>query len=102
MDEAMESLAAAGYHLDMLRIRAFPFYHEVDDFAAAHDLIFVVEQNRDGQLRTLLVNECELDPASLIPVLHYDGTPVNARQIAQSIADHLDAAKVTPLRKAGS
>ncbi len=102
MDEAMENLAAEGYHLDMLRIRAFPFYHEVDDFIAAHDVNFVVEQNRDGQLRTLLVNECELDPAKLIPVLHYDGTPINARQIAQLIEDYLDAATVTPLRKAGS
>ena len=54
----------------------------VDDFIADHDYVFVVEQNRDAQLRSLLVNECGIDPARLVPVLHYDGTPITARFIA--------------------
>ena len=51
-------------------------------FIADHDLVFVVEQNRDAQLRTLIVNECDIDPARLVPILHYDGTPITARFIA--------------------
>jgi 2-oxoglutarate ferredoxin oxidoreductase subunit alpha len=57
----------------------------VRDFIAAHDQIFVVEQNRDAQMRSLLVNELEVDPARLRPVLHYDGTPITARFITQAI-----------------
>jgi 2-oxoglutarate ferredoxin oxidoreductase subunit alpha len=102
MDEAIEGLAGAGHHLNMLRVRAFPFGREVEEFAAQHDLVFVVEQNRDGQLRTLLMNECALDPAKLIPVLHYDGSPVNARFIIGEIARRLSASNVTPFRKVGS
>ncbi len=85
MTEAMEMLAARDIHVDTLRIRAFPFSDSVVDFALDHDQIFVVEQNRDGQLRTLLMNECALDPARLIPVLHYDGTPITARFIIDAI-----------------
>jgi 2-oxoglutarate ferredoxin oxidoreductase subunit alpha len=59
----------------------------------------VVEQNRDGQLRSLIVNECNVDPVRLVPILHYDGTPITARFISGAIADRLDALKVTPLRK---
>jgi 2-oxoglutarate/2-oxoacid ferredoxin oxidoreductase subunit alpha len=99
MDEAIGMLEAAGNALDMLRIRAFPFHQKVVDFVADHDFVFVVEQNRDAQLRLLLVNECNLDPVRLVPVLHYDGTPITARFIAGAIGDHLDALKVTPLRK---
>ena len=86
-------------HVDALRVRAFPFRDEVVDFVADHDRVFVVEQNRDAQLRTLLVNEGDIDPARLVPVLHYDGTPITARFIAGEIGDQLDALKVTPMRK---
>jgi 2-oxoglutarate/2-oxoacid ferredoxin oxidoreductase subunit alpha len=102
MDEAIEGLAAAGHHLNTLRVRAFPFGQEVEEFAAQHDLVFVVEQNRDGQLRMLLMNECGIDPAKLVPVLHYDGSPVNARFIMGGITRRLDATKITPFRKVGS
>ena len=71
----------------------------VDDFIADHDFVFVVEQNRDAQLRSLVVNECGIDPVRLVPILHYDGTPITARFIANAIGDRLDALKVTPLRK---
>jgi 2-oxoglutarate ferredoxin oxidoreductase subunit alpha len=72
----------------LLRLRAFPFGPEVAAFIAAHDLVFVVEQNRDGQMRSLLVNELEIDPKKLIKVVHYDGTPISARFIAGAIAGH--------------
>ena len=71
----------------------------VEDFIADHDFVFVVEQNRDAQLRSLIVNECGIDPARLVPILHYDGTPITARFIASAIGERLDALKVTPLRK---
>ena len=56
------ALEGQGRHLDALRVRGFPFSDEVYDFVAAHERVFVVEQNRDAQLRTLLVNEGEIDP----------------------------------------
>jgi 2-oxoglutarate ferredoxin oxidoreductase subunit alpha len=99
MDEAIETLKHEGKHLDMLRVRGFPFAQTVPDFIAEHEFVFVVEQNRDAQLRMLLVNELNLDPVRLVPILHYDGTPITARFIANAIGDHLDALKVTPLRK---
>ncbi|HZP21056.1 MAG TPA: 2-oxoacid:acceptor oxidoreductase subunit alpha [Bauldia sp.] len=86
LNEALEALARDGIHLDTLRVRAFPFADKVVDFILSHDLVFVVEQNRDAQLRTLLVAECALDPARLMPILHYDGTPVTARFITDAIA----------------
>jgi 2-oxoglutarate ferredoxin oxidoreductase subunit alpha len=102
MSEAIDTLKAQGRHLDMLRVRAFPFHHSVDDFIADHDFVFVVEQNRDAQLRLLITNECAIDPARLVPILHYDGTPITARFIAGAIGQRLDALKVTPLRKVGA
>ena len=99
MDEAIHMIEARGQSLNRLRVRAFPFHSSVTSFVADHDFVFVVEQNRDGQLRSLIVNECGIDPIRLVPILHYDGTPITARVIARAIGDHLDALKVTPLRK---
>jgi 2-oxoglutarate ferredoxin oxidoreductase subunit alpha len=99
MDEAIELLEDKGQALDRLRVRAFPFHSSVSSFIADHDFVFVVEQNRDAQLRSLIVNECSIDPVRLVPILHYDGTPITARFIARAIGDHIDALKVTPLRK---
>jgi 2-oxoglutarate ferredoxin oxidoreductase subunit alpha len=100
MDEAIELLEARGHRLDMLRVRAFPFHQDVTEFIIEHDFVFVVEQNRDSQMRTLIMNECGIDPVRLVPILHYDGTPITARFIAGAIGEHLDAFKVTPLRVA--
>jgi 2-oxoglutarate/2-oxoacid ferredoxin oxidoreductase subunit alpha len=100
MNEADEILAEQGVHLDLLRVRGFPFSNEVKAFIAAHEQVFVVEQNRDGQLRMLLVNELEIDPAKLVRVLHYDGTPITARFIVDAIADRVDDLKIVPFRKA--
>jgi len=86
MDEALEVLAADGVALDAMRLRAFPFPPEVKAFIEDHERVFVVEQNRDAQMRSLLVNELELDPARLVPVLHFDGTPITARSITSRIA----------------
>jgi 2-oxoglutarate ferredoxin oxidoreductase subunit alpha len=99
MDEAIHMIEARGQSLNRLRVRAFPFHSSVTSFIAEHDFVFVVEQNRDAQLRSLIVNECGIDPIRLVPILHYDGTPITARFIARAIGDHLDAFKVTPLRK---
>jgi 2-oxoglutarate ferredoxin oxidoreductase subunit alpha len=92
MDEALASLEARGLHLDVMRVRAFPFAEEVVEFINAHDQVFVVEQNRDAQLQKLIVNECALDPARFISILHYDGTPITARFITQAIAERMSIA----------
>jgi 2-oxoglutarate ferredoxin oxidoreductase subunit alpha len=99
MDEALEALAANGIQVDAMRIRAFPFHDEVAEFIAEREHVFVVEQNRDAQLRSLLVNECVIDPAKLMPVLHYDGTPITARYIMREISEKLSALNVAPLKK---
>ena len=89
MAEALEALEGKGIHLDTMRLRAFPFPEEVIDFVNAHDQVFVVEQNRDAQMRTLLVNEGAIDPARFISILHYDGTPITARFITKAIAERM-------------
>jgi 2-oxoglutarate/2-oxoacid ferredoxin oxidoreductase subunit alpha len=86
INEAELLLAEQGIHLDLLRVRGFPFGAEVEAFIAAHDHVFVVEQNRDGQLRSLLINELEINPKRLVKVVHYDGTPISALFIAGAIA----------------
>jgi len=87
MRESLDALAAEGIHIDTMRIRAFPFSDEIIDFVLDHEQVFVIEQNRDAQLRTLLVNEGALDPARLIPILHYDGTPITARYITDAVGE---------------
>jgi len=89
MDEAFERLQADGIALDALRVRAYPFPEAVREFILAHESVFVVEQNRDGQLRSLLANEFDIDPARLVAVLHYDGTPITARFIVDAIGARL-------------
>ena len=101
MDEAIDMLEARGHTLDRMRMRAFPFHSSVNSFVADHDFVYVVEQNRDAQLRSLIVNECGIDPVRLVPILHYDGTPITARFIAKAIGDHLDQLKMAPRRAGG-
>jgi 2-oxoglutarate ferredoxin oxidoreductase subunit alpha len=98
MDEALAILEDHAMDVDALRIRAFPFQDEVIDFVNSHEHVFVVEQNRDGQLRTLLVAEGMLAPEKLTPVLHYDGTPITARFIHGEIAQRLAAFNVSPVK----
>jgi 2-oxoglutarate/2-oxoacid ferredoxin oxidoreductase subunit alpha len=100
MTEADEILTQEqGVTLDLLLLRGFPFGEEVEAFVAEHDKVFVVEQNRDGQMRSLLINELEIDPKKLVKILHYDGTPITARFIAGAIGEKLASEKIVPLRK---
>ncbi len=99
MHEALESLAENNIHVNALRVRGFPFQDELFDFVASHTKVFVVEQNRDAQLKTLLVNDAGINPASLISVLHYDGTPITARFIHKEIAQIVSALNVRPIKK---
>ena len=85
MDEALHALSSAGIALDGLRLRAFPFPDSVREFIESHGHVFVVEQNRDAQMRTLLINELEAAPDKLIRILHFDGTPITARFITEAI-----------------
>ncbi|GAA6153085.1 2-oxoacid:acceptor oxidoreductase subunit alpha [Pseudoteredinibacter isoporae] len=98
--EAVDKLAEQGIAADSCRIRAFPFNHEVEQFIAEHEQVFVIEQNRDAQMRSLLVNECEINPKSLIKILHYDGMPITADTIVQRVKDVVRHDNVTPIKRA--
>jgi len=89
MKEAFNLLEQQGIHLNGMRLCAFPFGDAVDGFVDRHELVFVVEQNRDAQMRSLLINELDIDPSRLIKVLHYDGTPITARFIHSTIHERL-------------
>ena len=99
MQEAMDVLASRGIYINALRVRGFPFQEEINDFVASHPWVFVVEQNRDAQLKTMLVNEAKVNPTRLISVLHYDGTPITARYIVDQISQHAAARSVVPLKR---
>ena len=102
MDEALHSLGRADVHLDALRLRAYPFPASVLEFIEAHDEVFVVEQNRDAQMRSLLINELAVAPSKLFAVLHYDGTPITARFVTQAIQRHMEARRNEIFRRARS
>jgi 2-oxoglutarate ferredoxin oxidoreductase subunit alpha len=95
MAEALHVLETEDVHIDAMRLRAFPFPKSVREFIAGHDKVFVVEQNRDGQMHSMLVNELDVDPARLARVLHFDGTPITARFIAAAIRRTLVRQKAT-------
>jgi 2-oxoglutarate ferredoxin oxidoreductase subunit alpha len=97
--EALDELSEDGIHLNALRIRAFPFNKTVDDFIARHEKVFVIEQNRDAQLRTLLMAENDVPPQKMVSVLNYDGMPITAQFISKKIRDYFQLATVTPIRK---
>jgi 2-oxoglutarate ferredoxin oxidoreductase subunit alpha len=83
--EALAQLRRAGVAIDYLRIRAFPFGPEVDEFLAAHQTIFVVEQNRDAQLKALLTLETSVNKEKLRSILHYDGLPMPAAAVIEGV-----------------
>lgn len=85
--EAIELLEAEGIWLDGMRILAFPFNQMVAAFIENHEKIFVIEQNRDAQFRSLLINELEVYPKKLIKVLNYDGMPITADTIKNQIIE---------------
>ncbi len=86
--EACDRLAAQGINLDYLRVRGFPFAQEVSDFVDAHEQVFVVEQNRDAQLRGLMLLETDLPREKLVPLLHYSGEPLASHFVQDFILAH--------------
>ncbi len=91
--EARDRLADSGVHLNYLRVKAFPFGARVQEFLDAHDRIYVVEQNRDAQLRGLLLLEARVEQATLVPLLHFDGLPLNAKFLVDAINTDLSKGK---------
>ena len=89
MQEALDQLHEEGVILDAMRLRAFPFNLEVWEFIEDHDLLFIVEQNRDGQMRTLIMAEGGIIPDKLVSVLCFDGQPITADFISNKINSHL-------------
>ena len=84
--EAADALAENGTAINDLRILAFPFQDEVNDFIEKHDRIFVIEQNRDAQMKTCLVTELSIDPNKLESILHFNGDPISASVINDQIS----------------
>lgn len=87
--EALDKLGQHGVMLDYMRVRAFPFNEKVESFLAEHDRIFVVEQNRDAQLKSLLLIETEVEKDKLVSVLQYDGLPMDARVVERAVEEVL-------------
>ncbi len=90
--EALDLLQEEGITLDAIRIKAFPFNETVKEFIKQHERVFVIEQNRDAQFRSLLINELEIYPKKLIPILNYDGKPITADTITKQIQQQISAA----------
>ena len=91
--EGMDLLQRDGYRLNALRLKAFPFGQEVLDFCASHDRVFVIEQNRDAQMRSLLMTEANVPGEKLIATLNYDGSPLTADFVRQALLKHIAPAK---------
>ena len=89
--EARDRLAEQGIHTDYLRIRAFPFGPEVGEFLQGHETVFVVEQNRDAQMKSLLTLETGGAAGRLVSILHYNGMPIPSDCVVQGILGHLEA-----------
>jgi len=92
-EEAMDIMTRENLIFDAMRLKAFPFNKTVEDFINTHEKVFVIEQNRDGQMRTLLINELNANPQKLIPVLNYDGMPITAHTIMSQVNKNLTPAK---------
>ena len=87
--EARDRLARQNVSLNYCRVRAFPFSESVRDFIARHDVVYVVEQNRDAQLRTLLMLDSDADPAKLVSLLHYNGMPMNPGFVVTRVLEEI-------------
>ncbi len=88
--ETLDLLGENGIQIDAMSIKAFPFTTEIFEFLENHERIFVIEQNRDAQMRSLIINEYNYDPKKLDSILHYDGTPITAHYISTSISKALN------------
>jgi 2-oxoglutarate ferredoxin oxidoreductase subunit alpha len=89
--EALDLLDGQGVGLNYCRVKSFPFTEDVREFIEKHDVVYVVEQNRDAQLRLLLINDIDADQKKLVPILHYDGMPMNARFVVDRIREKMAA-----------
>ena len=89
--EARKALKAAGTELDYCRVRAFPFTEEVERFLDEHETVFVVEQNRDAQIKGMLLTETEVPREKLISILHYNGLPLASTHVEEAVLNHLNA-----------
>jgi 2-oxoglutarate ferredoxin oxidoreductase subunit alpha len=87
MQESLDQLSASGFPIDAMRIRSFPFSAEVWDFIDQHEFVFLVEQNRDAQMKTLMLSEGNINPEKFISVLCFDGAPITADFISESIIE---------------
>lgn len=85
--EAQDLLAEKGLHIEGMRIKSFPFHAKVKSFLDKYDTIYVVEQNRDAQLRTLLIQELDVPNNKLVSILHYDGFPITADTIQRQVSE---------------
>lgn len=90
-EEAMDILKEEEVVIDALRLKSFPFNKTVEDFVNSHDKVFVIEQNRDAQMKSLLMIELQADPKKLISVLNYDGMPITADNILKQITLNLSS-----------
>jgi len=88
--EARDELATRGVNVDYLRVRAFPFNQTVEDFLASHDRVFVIEQNRDEQLRKLLLIETDCPKEKLTSITYYGGQPLSKGHVLEGLAEHID------------
>ncbi len=94
-EEAIDLLKHKGMPFDAMRIKAFPFNKQVEEFIEAHDKVFVVEQNRDAQLRSLMLVELGVHSKKLIPILNYEGLPITADFVMQQIEKKLTKKRKT-------
>ncbi|MFL6550327.1 MAG: 2-oxoacid:acceptor oxidoreductase subunit alpha [Povalibacter sp.] len=92
--EALDILKRRGVQLDYMRIRAFPFGQDVERFLASHSIIFVVEQNRDAQLRSLLTLETAVEKSVLRSILHYSGLPISSSAIVEGVLGEVGSASL--------
>ncbi len=102
MPEALDLLAEEGIEVDTCRVRAFPFTAEVEQFVADHEVVFVVEQNRDAQLRMLLTNELDTNPAKLVSLCYYAGLSLSAEFIRSGVSEYFNANKLPRLSEVKS
>ena len=98
-EEAIELFKSGGIELDAMRVRAFPFGGDVAEFIDAHEVVFVVEQNRDAQFKSLMMIELGTNPAKLVSVLNYDGTPITAAAIFKQIEQAIQVRHTEPALK---
>ena len=91
-EEAMDEMETSGTVFDAMRLKSFPFNKTVEDFIHSHEMVFIIEQNRDAQMRSLLINELNVNPQKMISVLNFDGMPITAQFITTRINKTLSPA----------